>query len=142
MDEIAQTLIAAWRAHRAAVADLNAAIRAEGSRPDLDRFPQNIRWIHLPTWQAVARTEQAYADAVAIYRREHPRPGTEGAGFVAKRGDAYEAKCHAHPRFRRIAWSRASTPARSVRDHNVEHHGGAPVVVIDTPDLVPSTLLP
>jgi len=135
-------LLATWHAYRAAVRAQNAAIRAEGPRPDLERFPLNIRYVHLPTFSALAHAQFAWMDAVAVYRREHPRPGTQGVGFVAKNGGAYEAKCPAHPRFRRIAWSRPSTPARSAFEHNLEHHHGAPVVVIDTPDLVPSTLLP
>lgn len=135
-------VVAAWREYRAAVAEHNAAIVASGPQPDLDRFPANIRWIHLDTHRPMAIARYAYLDVVADYRAAHPRPTAEGAAYVAKRGSAHEAKCPTHPRFRRIAWSGASVPAQSCRDHNVEHHGGAPVIVKTVPDLEPSTLLP
>jgi hypothetical protein len=136
------TLVEVWGRWREAVREHVAAIRARGPRPDLDRFPANIRHIDLPTFTALAHTRDAWMDEVARYRRAHPRPGTEGAAFVAKNGHAYEAKCPEHPRFRRVAWTHPSVPTSSAREHNVEHHGGAPVVVMDTPGLLPSTMLP
>ncbi len=135
-------LVDVWSSYRSAVAANTAAIRAEGPRPDLEQFPANIRYVHLPTFSPLARAQQAWMDAVARYRAAHPRPGTEEVGFVAQRGSAYEAHCPVHPWFRRIAWSTPATPTSSAREHNVEHHGGAPVVVVHTPDLVPSSLLP
>ena len=138
----ADGLLAIWRDYRAAVSAQTDAIRAEGPRTELDQYPANIRYIHLPTSSTLSRARYAWMDAVALYRATHPRTGIEGAAFVAKNGNAYEAKCPSHPRFRRVAWTHPRTPACTARAHNVEHHAGAPVVVVDTPTLVPSSMLP
>jgi hypothetical protein len=136
-----KALLTAWLRWREAVRAHVAAIRAEGRRPELDRFPENIRWVHLPTFAAAAGARYMWMDEVAAYRAAHPRTGTEGAAHVAKIGHRYEPVCDTHPRFRRVAWSRPGVPARAARKHNVEHHAGAPVVVIARSDREATSLI-
>lgn len=138
----ASTLLAAWarlrdasRAHRAAIALLDESVRRRE-----EQYPENIRYVALPTFRELAASQFAWWDAAAAARAER-EPVPEHA-YVAKTGGAYEAVCPAHPRFRRIAWTRPTTPLSSAHEHNAEHHGEARARVYEVPGREISSLLP
>lgn len=135
------SLLSIWREWRDAVRAHVACIQAQdaGYHTSQARYPENIRHLGLSTFFAVGMSQRLWEDAAAQHRALGEIPAH---GYVAKTGGAYEAVCSEHPRFRRIAWTRKSTPASSVRKHNAEHHGGAPARVYDMPGREPSTLMP
>lgn len=115
----------AVRAHVACIAEQDAEYHARQSR-----FRENTRHIGLPTSFARGMAQRLWEDAAAKQRAQGRAPAH---GYVAKTGGKYEAVCPEHPRFRLVAWTHQSTPLLSAREHNVEHHGGAPARVYDAP---------
>lgn len=96
----------------------------------------------LPTFSAQSRAGDAWMEAAARYRREHPLEGNAGAAYVVNSGSGFEAVCPTHPSFRRVAWTHQRTPLSSAREHNTEHHEGARAVIISDPAPALSSLLP
>lgn len=135
-------LLGAWRRWRDAARAHNAQVSLlpEHARIAALSVPPNIRHVGLPTWSEVAQTHSAWAELSAAYRSAFTPAPT--VGHVAKMGAAYEAVCPEHPWFRRVAWTRPSTPLTSAREHNTEHHDGAPARVYEVADREPSSLLP
>lgn len=136
-------LLTRWSLWRAAVCAHAAAVsRLDPARREREeRFPANIRCIGPPTFRDLAATEFAWMSAATECRTA--LAGTpESHGYVAKTGRAHEALCPEHRRFRRVAWTKQRTPLLSVREHNVEYHGGVPARVYDVPGREPSSLLP
>ena len=139
-------VVAAWDAYRAAVREHNAAKRTAGTPffpgpvSGADRL--DALGLGLPTFSTQSIARDVWMRVAADYRAAHPLPAAEGAAYVAKMGNAYEVVCPSHPRFRRIAWTHQRTPATSAREHNAEHHDGAPVVIMTRTDRSPSSLLP
>lgn len=135
------SLLRIWNEWRDAVRAHVSRIQEQGAEYHASqaRFPENIRHLGLPTFFAAGMAQRLWEDAAAKHRAAG---GVPAHGYVAKTGGAYEAVCSEHPRFRRVAWTQQGTPLSSAREHNREHHGGAPARVYDVPGREPSTLLP
>lgn len=124
----------AARAHRATADAMDAEYHER-----MAQYPPNIRHLGLPTFTEYARARSAWEDVAAQARAAG---GVPAHGYVDKTGPGYEAVCPAHPWFRRVAWSRQTTPLTSVHKHNAEHHNGARARVYEVPGRELSTLLP